>query len=63
MISMSDAQVRCCIFFIFHLAQVHFVEVPLLSQSTDANVTVFPIEEQGLINISWCAFQFLPAHV
>lgn len=54
---------RCCLLVLsLYLTQVHFVEVPLLSQSTDSNVTVFPIQEQGLINITWCAFQFLPTN-
>lgn len=35
-----------------YLTQVDFMEVPLLSQGTDTNVTVFPIQEQGLINVS-----------
>lgn len=43
----------CGIFvLVLYLTQVHFVKVPLLSQSTDANVTVFPIQEQSLINVS-----------
>ena len=49
--------------FSFYLTQVDFVEVPLLSQSTDANVTIFPVQEQSLINVTWCAFQFLPVYV
>lgn len=51
------------VFVLFYLAQVDFVEVPLLSQSTDADVTVFSIQEQSLINVSRCVFQFLPAQV
>lgn len=35
-----------------YLTQVDFMEVPLLSQGTDTNVTIFPIQEQGLINVS-----------
>lgn len=38
--------------FSFYLTQVDFVEVPLLSQSTDANVTIFPVQEQSLINVT-----------
>lgn len=47
----------------FYLAQVHFVEVPLLFQSTDTNVAVFSVQEQSLINVPRCAFQFLSAQV
>lgn len=35
-----------------YLTQVDFMEIPLLTQGADTNVTILPIQEQGLINIS-----------
>lgn len=51
------------IVFVSDLAQIDFVEVPLLSQSTDTDVAVLSIQEQRLINVAGRAFQFLPAQV
>lgn len=48
------------LFSVRYLAEVNLVKVPLLTQSTDTNVTVFTVQEQSLINIFWCAFQLLP---
>lgn len=34
-----------------NLAQVDFVQVPLLPKGTDADVTVLAVQEQGLIDV------------
>lgn len=43
-----------------YLTQIYLMQVPLLSQRTNFDVTVLPIQKQSLINILRSAFQFFP---
>lgn len=39
-----------------YLTQIYFMQIPLLAQSTDTNVTVLPIQEECLVDVFWGAF-------
>jgi len=43
-----------------NLTQIYFMQVPLLPQGSDLDVTVFSIQEQCLVDVLRGAFQLLP---
>lgn len=44
-----------------HLTQINLVQVPLLPQRADLDVTVLAVQEQRLVDVLGGAFQLLPA--